>query len=182
MKITIKQIKDKEPCSVGWDRFVDSYKGELPKTTSIKYILDSNGVEDTLWVIRNCIKGQKARKRYVAAEIAESVLHLWEDWAEEHAPQHLHAPRKAIEARKNGRMTEEIKGTANDAAHAAYYYAAVTANAAADATAAGYTANAAANAHVTDTAYTAARAAAYAARDAERTRQAKIITKYFGGE
>jgi hypothetical protein len=80
-----------------------------------------------------------------ACGAAWSALHIWEDWARAHAPEHLDAPRRCIEvawAYLDGKVGEEemrrAQDAANAAASAAYAaaYAAYAADSAASAAAA----------------------------------------------
>ncbi|MBF84220.1 MAG: hypothetical protein CL489_07035, partial [Acidobacteria bacterium] len=52
---------------------------------------------------------------------ARHVLPVWEEWAREHAPEHLNAPRRAIEAKEawcRGEATNDELRAAGDAAWA----------------------------------------------------------------
>jgi hypothetical protein len=102
-----------------------------------------------------------------ACGAAWSVLHVWEDWARAHAPEHLDAPRRCIEvtwAYLDGKASEEEMRRAQDAA----YTAARAANAADNYAAACAAACAADSAYAAySAAYAAANASAYAAYAAD---------------
>lgn len=184
--ITLKQIKAKKPCKDSWEKLLKSYGKTKADDTVVtcEHLLDILGINDTFWVIFNCIKGQKVKKRHILADIAERVLYIWEDWARVNAPEHLDASRKAIEATRSGKVTREIRIAAAAA------YAADTADIAAYAAYATYVCDAADAARAAYAAYAAyvcdaAGAAAYAVyavdnRKKEIEEQKKIILKYFG--
>ena len=59
MKIKISDIKKAKPCSSGWEKFKKQIK-PYQKLTTIEEIVKFNGVSDTLWIIGNVLKDQKA--------------------------------------------------------------------------------------------------------------------------
>ena len=122
----------------------------------------------------------------MVADIVERVLHIWENWAKDNAPQDLDAPRKAVSAIRSGKVNDEILRAAGYAWDAAYDAAA---DEAAEAAEAAYNACWGGNADyardaalaAADAAGDAAADAAYAAgNDAEREEQEKIILTHFG--
>lgn len=99
MKISLNKIKNKKPCGDGFKKLLKSLGKTKADSTevSINQILMSNGVGDTLWVIYKCTKGYEIDKRNMIADIAETVLYIWEDWAKDNMPEHLKVARRAIE-------------------------------------------------------------------------------------
>ena len=191
--ITLKQIRDnkyQKPCEDSWSRLLKSCGKTKADDTVVtcEYLLDTLGIDDTMWVISNCIHGKKVKKRHMVADIAGRVLHIWEDWAKDHKPKHLDAPRKAVDAVRNGKVNDEIlRGVdaaweaAWDAAYAASRTADYAASRALDAADAARAASYAT--HNSDAAWAAnaaAEADAGAGYDAERVEQKKIILTYFG--
>jgi hypothetical protein len=166
--ITKGVIKPLKPCKDRWDNYLKFY-GDKSFTKRQFMGLKNITHEDKMWVAFRLMSAEKVMR--AAADIAESVLHIYE----EAYPGDLR-PRKAIEAVRRG-----DRNAYYDAANAAYTAAATTATyaaraaaadaahyaAAAAADAAHYAAAAAADA--ADAAYyaaRAARAATYAARAA----------------
>tara|TARA_R110002126_G_scaffold67176_2_gene170479 strand:- start:131 stop:718 length:588 start_codon:yes stop_codon:yes gene_type:complete len=193
--ITLKEIRDNEPCEDSWTKLLKSFNKTKADDTVVtcEYLLDTLDVDDTLWVISNCIGGKRVKKRHMVADIAKRVLHFWEDWAKDNAPDHLNAPRKAVEAVRSGKVDDEIlraalaaatdvspsaRNAATDVSTSArnVYNAYWAASAAGAAGAAG----ALAARHAAWAARHAAWAASAAAADAEQEEQKKIILKYFG--
>mgnify|MGYP003679725762 CR=1 FL=1 len=179
--ITLTEIRDKKPCEDSWTKLLKSYGKTKADNTVVtcQHLLKTLNIEDTMWVISNCIDGKRVKKRHMVADIAERVLHIWEDWAKDNAPDHLDTPRKAVEAVRNGKVNEETSRAVYDAAEAADDYLAACAAEAAAAAAVVTDADgayaAADGALAAWSAYTASAAAA-----AERVEQEKIILKYFG--
>jgi hypothetical protein len=52
--------------------------------------------EDRLWVLFNEPTFTAIELRLLACDFAEHVLSVWEDWAKEHAPEHMSAPRNLL--------------------------------------------------------------------------------------
>ena len=186
--ITLKQIRDNKPCEGSWAKLLKSYDKTKADDTVVtcEYLLKTLDVDDTLWVIFNCIDGKRVKKRHMVADIVERVLHIWENWAKDNAPQDLDAPRKAVSAIRSGKVNDEILRAAGYAWDAAYDAAA---DEAAEAAEAAYNACWGGNADyardaalaAADAAGDAAADAAYAAgNDAEREEQEKIILTHFG--
>jgi hypothetical protein len=179
--LTLNLIKSKSPCEDGYAKLLKS----LGKTQAddepirIEQILESNGINDTIWVIWNCIKGREMDKRNLLADIAESVLHIFEAKYPDDT-----RPRRAIEGLRDEKVDREgLRELAEDAAEAARA-AAEDAAWAADAVA--RAADGAAWAAM-DAAWAAAEAARAAAAvwqdsgEAEREKQKGFILKWFGG-
>lgn len=52
--VTLQQIKDASPCRNGWEKVLKAQggtKADMNKPFPLVSILDSNGLDDTLWVI-----------------------------------------------------------------------------------------------------------------------------------
>ena len=164
MKTTLGKIWNFNPCgkdidSNGWGRLTKNLgTSNHNYEVSLDQILKSNGIKDATWALR-CFN----YKDYCLflADVAESVLHIYED------KNTTSSPRNAIRAIRDyhaGSITKtELFTAAADAADAAY--AAAAAADAADAADAAYAAYAAA-ADAADAAADAAYAA-YAAADAD---------------
>ncbi|MCK5609681.1 hypothetical protein KAR91_47850 [Candidatus Pacearchaeota archaeon] len=206
MKFTLNIIKEKRPCTSGWKILLKSLNKTEADNEELDLIdvLKSNGIEDAIWCLR-CFKYEDYC--LFLADVAESVLHIYERKNKNTAPRDAIT---AIREYKLGNINKaELKNAADAAAAAAAAAAdAATADAAdaAAAAAAAYTADAAYTAATADaaytadadayTAYTAAAAAdaadAYtaddAADDAAAARSAKwneikeLFIKYFGNK
>ena len=71
INITLQQIKDAHPCENGWKKVLKAHGGlnaDLNKPFQLSSILDSNNLDDTLWVISN------------VSELSE-YDHLWRKFA-----------------------------------------------------------------------------------------------------
>lgn len=113
MLISLQQIKDKKPCKSGWETLLKS-KGKTKADKDlfpITDILDSNGLDDAVWCLR-CFE----YKDYCLflADVAESVLHIYE---ENNASK---APRDAINAIRDYHAGKISKGDLDAAVSAAY--------------------------------------------------------------
>jgi hypothetical protein len=127
MQTTLNKIKEHSPCEEGWEKLLN----HLNKTQSddepldLRTILESNGVDDTIWAFR-AVEGKDKEIRLFAADCAESVLPIYE----KNYPDDKR-PRLAIQAARdyaNGLIPmEEL-----DAARAAAWAAAWGADSAAD--------------------------------------------------
>ena len=177
--VSLNSILVHHPCKSGLDAFTAKF-GDLDPDTPVPLLacLESNSVFDVLWALRAVQQDISEILPLIAADFAESVLHIFEEKFPEDD-----RPRKAIEAARGGGS----RRASADAAHAAAYATHAAAHAA------GYAAHAAAfSAYAaTNAAFAAAdaggHAAAFAAgdaasRDAERLKQAEILHKYFSQE
>ena len=161
MKTTLNKIRSNSPCKSGWAKLMR----HLGKTEaddvelSLLTILESNGLEDTLWCLR-AVDGFEKEKRLMAVAFAREVQHLMAD------PRSIEALHVA-ERFANGEATEEELNAARDAAYNA-----------ASAAYAPYAAYAAARAAAHDAALAAAYAAAYAASHAAAIQQTETLKKF----
>ena len=115
---TLNRIKTCTPCAPGWATLLT----HLNKTEaddeplSLVAILESNGVSDCVWAFR-CTDDNERIYRHIAADFAESVLHIYEDKYSSD-----NRPRLAIEAARDfadGKISWAARDAAWDAAGAA---------------------------------------------------------------
>jgi hypothetical protein len=196
MKTTLNKIKEQSPCEEGWIKLL-SFLNKIEaddEPLELKTILESNGTADTIWALRT-VEDYDKEIRLMAADFAESVLHIFEEKYPEDK-----RPRKAINAARdfaNGLITVEqlaaaawdawdatrdAAGAAWDAAGDAVWDAAravwTTARAAAEAAARAAVRAAGAAGAARDAARDATWAAGAAAGDAELKKQKQILLKY----
>jgi len=159
MKTTLNRIKEYSPCPEGWSKLL-TYLNKTEaddEPLDLLTILESNGVEDCLWAFK-CTDNHNIIYRHIAADFAESVLHIYEsDYPNDNRP------RLAIQAARdyaNGKIDDDAWGAARGAARDAAWDADSDA-----ARAAAWAARAAARDYASDAAV-AARDAAWAARAA----------------
>jgi hypothetical protein len=188
MQTTLNRIKYHSPCEDGWKKLLNY----LNKTQSddepleLRTILESNGIQDTIWALR-AVEGMDKEIRLFAADCAELVLPIYEKRYPDD-----NRPRLAIQAARgyaNGLITIEELAAARDAgaaARAAAWDAGAAARAAARdawaaagaaARAASAAAGAAARAAAWD-AWAAAGAAASAASAAAGDEIKQLLLKY----
>jgi hypothetical protein len=176
MTTTLNKIKAHSPCEDGWEKLLN----HLNKTQAddevleLRTILESNGIDDTIWAFR-AVEGKDKEIRLFAADCAESVLHIYEKQYPNDD-----RPRKAIQAARdyaNGVVDKDELDAAWSAAWDAVaaagdaWYAGAAARSAARA-AAGAAARAA------GAALDAAGDAGAAARDAKWQEIERLLTKY----
>ena len=155
MKTTLNKIRGHAPCTDGWEKLLKHLGKTRPddEPLSLLTILDSNGIDDTIWCFR-AVEGYDKEKRLFAVWCARQV-------------QHLMADQRSIDALDvadryaNGLATDDELSAAGAAAGGAGD----------DAWAAWAAAGAAAGAAGDDAAWASARAAVWAAGDAARDRQ-----------
>jgi len=79
--ITLQKIRDAHPCSSGWETLLKS-KGGTTADYSVEFslsdVLDSNGLDDTLWCLR-CLPEHDNLWRLYAVWCARQVQHLMTD-------------------------------------------------------------------------------------------------------
>jgi len=118
MQTTLNKIKPYSPCKDGWDKLLN----HLNKTQAddepleLRTILESNGLDDTIWAFR-AVEGKDKEIRLFAADCAEMVLPIYEkDYPDDKRP------RLAIQAARdyaNGLITMQELAAARAAARAA---------------------------------------------------------------
>ena len=172
MKTTLNKIREHNPCTDGWKKLL-AYLGKTKpydEPLSLLTILDSNGLQDTLWCLR-------------AVEGYDREIRLYAVWCVRQA-QHLLTDKRSLDALDvaeryaNGEATDAELAAARDAAWEAIrdtadaarvaWDAAAPAAAAAAAAAAGAAAGDAAWSAAYAAAREAAEAAAWSARNAAR--------------
>ena len=193
MKTTLNKIREHNPCTDGWKKLL-AYLGKTKpydEPLSLLTILDSNGLQDTLWCLR-AVEGYDRELRLFAVWCARQVQHLMTD-------QRSLDALDVAERYANGQATEAelnaAEAAAADAAEAAAARAAEAADAAAweaaaereawyaawAAMAAGAAAGAAARAAAREAAYAATTiAAADAAARAAREKQEAELRRICG--
>jgi len=113
MKTTLNKIRSHSPCVNGWEKLLT----HLGKTKAddepldLLTILDSNGLDDTLWCFR-AVEGYDKEIRLYAVWCARQVQHLMKD------PRSINALDVA-ERFANGTASNEELAAARDAAWAA---------------------------------------------------------------
>ena len=158
MKTTLNKIRAHSPCKDGWEKLLKSLNKTGPddEPLDLLTILDSNGLDDTLWCLR-AVEGHEKEIRLYAVWCARQVQHLMKD-------------DRSIEALDiaenyaNGLASEKELAASRDAANAAWAAAWSAANAARAATWAAT--SAAASAAAWDATSAATSAAAWAANAA----------------
>jgi hypothetical protein len=183
MKLTLNDIKSKSLRKDSYEKLLKSFNKTSADDTvvSIQHLLNSNGIDDTLWVIYHCIPNRVMDIRNMCADFAESVLYIFE----EQYPNDKR-PRQAIEIFRKEDATQQEMAAAMDAAWATAINAAWdtrdTGNVSDAARAAAWATRAACadrDAGDVRAAWATARYAR-AAGAAERQKQKEIILKYFG--
>ena len=80
MKTTLNKIREHAPCTDGWEKLLKHLGKTRPddEPLSLLTILDSNGIEDTIWCFR-AVEGYDKEKRLFAVWCARQVQHLMAD-------------------------------------------------------------------------------------------------------
>ena len=80
MKTTLNKIRGHAPCTGGWEKLLKHLGKTRPddEPLSLLTILDSNGIDDTIWCFR-AVEGYDKEKRLFAVWCARQVQHLMED-------------------------------------------------------------------------------------------------------
>lgn len=97
MQTTLNKIKSHSPCEDGWKKLLN-YLGKTEaddEPLELRTILESNGLDDTLWVLR-AVDGKDKEIRLFAADCAELVLPIYEKQYPNDD-----RPRKAIQAARD---------------------------------------------------------------------------------
>jgi hypothetical protein len=179
---TFNLLREKSACTSGYKTLAKHLGGVnvygADKEINLLTILESNGFDDAAWSLRATVQDADSVKRLIAADFAESVLHIFESRRPGDD-----RPRKAIQAARdfaNGEINAEEMRVARAAADAAAYAAAYAAAADAAAYAAAYAAYAAyaAAAAAAAAVDAAAYAADAAARKAKEEQLAEILRKH----
>ena len=138
LSTTFKTLREHSACVSGY-RKLAKHLGDVKaydenKQIDLLIILESNGFDDCVWSLRATLEKSDSVKRLIAADFAESVLHIFES----KRPGDLR-PRQAIQAARDfsdGKITaEEMTAARRAAAYAADAAYATAAYAVADAAA-----------------------------------------------
>ena len=80
MKTTLNKIRDRSPCKDSWEKLLKSLNKTGPddEPLDLLTILDSNGLDDTLWCLR-AVEGHEKEIRLYAVWCARQVQHLMKD-------------------------------------------------------------------------------------------------------
>lgn len=107
--ITLNKIKKHSPCTSGWKTLIKSKPYDAPFPVSD--IIESNGIDDTLWVMR-CLPEHNNLWRKYAVWCASQVRHLMAD-------QRSICAIDVAWRHSNGQATDAELAAARDAARAA---------------------------------------------------------------
>ena len=84
LKTTLNIIRAAHPCADGWAKLLKSLPADFDHDAPLAFahILESNGLDDTLWALR-CVlpeqeKDRDREARLLACDYAESVLPIYE--------------------------------------------------------------------------------------------------------
>lgn len=124
MKTTFQKIRDNNPCQEGWKKLLEYHNPEsLDQEISIREILESNGIEDSVWALRAV--EDKKKVMLFSADVAESVLHIFErSYPEDQRVRNcIEVVRKYANGEVGKAKLEVAKATAKAAAKAAAYTA-----------------------------------------------------------
>lgn len=161
---TLNRIRSAHPCEGGWEkllRHLEKTKAD-DEPLDLLTILDSNGLDDALWVLSYAMPDDRLA-RHFQAWCAEQVVHIFED-----AHPDDHRIRDQIATLRNDDATDKERDAVRTAAWAAARAAALAAARTADWAAAGADRAAA----------WAARTAAWAAaRDAQEEQLRQMLTE-----
>ena len=153
MYTTLEKIRAHSPCAEGWTQLL-AHLGKTKADSTplpLSSILESNGLEDTLWCFC-AVEGFEREKRLYAVWCARQVQHLMTD------PRSLAAPDVAEQFANGLASAGELAAAAAAAWDAAWATRAAAARAAS-------ASDAASDARAADAAWAAARAASDAASD-----------------
>jgi hypothetical protein len=193
---TLRQIRQHNPCSEGWRTLLSSLgkTGADDDPLPLVTILQSNGLDDTLWCLRTITGHDKEITRFALA-CAQEVKHLMTDQRSLDA---LDAVERHLESPLSREELDQVVAAAWAAAGAAAWAAWAAARATEAAAGAAAGAAGAAGAAAGAAAWAAAGAAAWAAEAAEaagaaeaaeaaeaadraaRARQSQIFEEIFG--
>ena len=117
--ITLQQIRDKKPCRDGWEKVLKANggsKADFSKPFPLSSILESNGLDDTLWTLQ-CLQEYHWLWRKFAVWCARRVQHLMTDQRSINA-------LDVVWRHSDGLATDEELAAARAAARAAAWAAA----------------------------------------------------------
>ncbi len=93
--ITVKDIMAWSPCGQYSQSRVETLIGS--GKTPVEILALDIPLKDRLWAILRKEVFPGVSLRLIACDLGEAVLPIWENWAKDHVPEHLDAPRRAIE-------------------------------------------------------------------------------------
>jgi hypothetical protein len=118
IQVTLKQIKDNDPCTSGWVKVLKAnggLKADYNKPFPLSTALDSNDLDDTLWCLKLLPEHNKLWRKY-AWWCASQVAHLTGD-------KRVHDCLAVVLRHSEGKATDEelavARKGARDAARAA---------------------------------------------------------------
>ena len=113
MYTTLNQIREYNPCASGWAKLLKHLGKSGPdnEPLSLLTVLNSNGLDDTLWCLR-AVTGHDKEIRLYAVWCARQVQHLMKD------PRSI-AALDVAERFAHGKATQQELDAARDAARAA---------------------------------------------------------------
>lgn len=167
LHITLASLRQRGACKSGYNTLAAHLGADWPDDKPINLLscLDSNPVEDVIWALRATLENSDYAARMIAADCAESVLHIYES-----AYANDRRPRDAVEAAR-----AFARGEIDDATGAAWAAGDAAGDAARAARAAAWAAEAAWAAWVAED-------AAGDAWAAEKAKQAEILRKWLTEE
>ena len=115
MDCTLKEIRAASPCSDGWTKLLKHLGKDKADDTTVTLltVLDSNGLDDALWVLDNVIQNRRIISLF-SADCADRVLPIFEAERPDDS-----RPRDAIAVARDHNATEDDRAAAGDAARAA---------------------------------------------------------------
>lgn len=123
MQTTLNKIKEHSPCKEGWEKLLNYLlKTEADdEVLELRTILESNGVEDTIWAMR-AAEGKNKEIRLFAADCAELVLPIFEKEYpnDDRARKAIQAARDYANALINAEQLAAAENAAADAVWAAW--------------------------------------------------------------
>jgi hypothetical protein len=165
IQVTLKQIKDNDPCTDGWVKVLKAnggLKADYDKPFPLSSILNSNDLDDTLWCLKLLPEHNNLWRKY-AWWCASQVAHLTDD-------KRVHDCLAVVLRYSEGKATDEELEVAKRWAFSAYAAAADYA-----AACVAYAASASAVADVADVADSASRRADAGARKAQGDKLRQIL-------
>lgn len=119
LTITLNLLRDAGACQNGYRKLLKSLPPDFGHDDPINllHILGSNGLDDTLWCLRATIEDAHSVAILIAADIAESVLHIWQDqYPDDQRPQlAIQAARDFVAGKISSSAASDAASDASDA-------------------------------------------------------------------